>query len=258
MRADRERRKSGLKSLLASLRDHDPSFVITEIRRLAGEMADGEGDALLAAEPHLLRYRSTLRPLYREVIAENEKSKVREILASNSERPIRISSIEDPILRHVYSRSGAMSHHLDLNDCRRIVLVGCGWIPVTLFYFHDSSPAQELIGIDVLAEAIETAGVMARSFGYERVQFELANGLDYDFRDALIVYVVGVVTDKAGVLSRIADTAPENVQVVVNEPYSLGNLWHEAIEPHIDRRFEIAERGPGKGTLRNLLLRRRA
>lgn len=52
-----------------------------------------------------------------------------------------------------------------------------------------------------------------------------------------------MVTSKSAILSRIADTAPENVQVIVNEPYSLGVLWEEPVEPNLDPRFEVFARG---------------
>jgi hypothetical protein len=244
--------------MLTHLQDRNAVLVINEIRTLAGEMADGEGDALLASEPHLLGYRSIMSRLYREAISENEKAQAREILAANSNGPIGFSSVANPLLHQVYARSGAMTEHLCLNDCQRIILVGCGWIPATLFHFQDNSTIRELVGIDLVPEAVETARAIARFFGYDRTRFELSDGRYYDFCGAQIVYIVGVVSEKADVLSRIASTAPEVVQVVVNEPYSLGHLWHETVEPYIDPRFEIAVKGPGKGTLRNLLLRRRA
>lgn len=256
MQAEMTRRKSELQRILESLEDRDPALIIKELRSLAREMADGEGDAILAAEPHLLQYCSVLGRLYRGVLSENEKAQAGEILARNSNGPIAFSSVENPLLHQVYGRTGAMIGHLRLDSCQRIVLVGSGWIPVTLFYFQDKSAVVEMIGIDVVPEAIQTARVIARLFGYDRARFELANGRDYDFRGAEIVYIVGVVSEKADVISRIASTAAENVQVVVNEPYSLGHLWHESVEPYIDPRFEIAVKGPGEGAIRNLLLRR--
>lgn len=231
MQADLTRRRSELQQILECLKDRDPALVIRELRRLAGEMADGEGDAILAAEPHLMEYRPVVSRLYREVLSQNEKAQAGEILARNSNGPIAFSSVENPLLHQVYARTGAMIGHLRLDACERLVLVGSGWIPVTLFYFQDKSAVLEMIGIDVVPDAIQTASVMARLFGYDRARFERADGRHYDFSRAQIVYVVGVVSEKAEVISRIASTAAENVQVVVNEPYSLGHLWHESVEP---------------------------
>jgi hypothetical protein len=91
------------------------------------------------------------------------------------------------------------------------------------------------------------------------VKIELCDGRAYDFSRAQVIFVANMVSPKAAVLSRIADTAAEGVQVVVREPYSLGRLLTESVEDSLDSRLEITGKGHGwRGNLSlDLYLRRR-
>ena len=66
---------------------------------------------------------------------------------------------------------------------------------------------------------------------------ELTDGRDFDFTDSRIVFVAKMTTPKGAVLSRIADTAPQDVRIVVREPLSLGRLWAESAEQTLDPRL---------------------
>jgi hypothetical protein len=100
----------------------------------------------------------------------------------------------------------------------------------------------QIVGLDVIPEAVEMANALAAKLGYGRMHAELCDGLDYDYGGAGIVYVASMVTPKAAVVSRIADTAPEHVRIILWEPYSLGRLWAEAAEPDLDPRLEVTGR----------------
>ena len=67
-----------------------------------------------------------------------------------------------------------------------------------------------------------------------------------------------MVRPKAATVTRILDTAPEEVQIVIREPVGFGRLWNESAEWGLDPRLEVAGYGPAGRTLsRNLFVRRR-
>ncbi len=103
-----------------------------------------------------------------------------------------------------------------------------------------------------------TGYTLAAWLGYTRIRAEVADGCSYDFGQAPIVFATTYVSGKPAVLSRIADTAPENVQIAVREPYSLGRLWAEGCELASEPRLEVIARGRGGwGLSRGLYLKRR-
>ena len=158
-----------------------------------------------------------------------------------------------------YNRSDDMFEKLNFRDCRLLAMVGCGRIPFTIFNVHDKTKIPEIIGLDILPEAINTASRLVSRLGYGRVRFELRDGRSYDYGQTQIVYVAAIVSPKSAVMSRIADTAPDDVQIVVREPFSLARLWLESIEHSLDPRLEITSMGPKSPTMnRDVYLRRRA
>jgi hypothetical protein len=232
--------------------------VIGDIRSLAAAMGQTNAELLLNQNPELLEYRPALRQAHYEIYARHEIAQARQLLQQNWDGPPSFTERANSVSVRVYNRAGDMFGHLDFRNCRRVVLVGCGWVPVTLFYFSDNTDVSELVGLDVNPDAIAAANELARHLGYGRVTAELQNGASYNYGETPIVYVVGMTSPKAAVLSRIADTAPDNVQVIVGEPYSLGLLWGEALGPTLDPRFEVIARGPERAVLsRDLYLRRR-
>ena len=68
-----------------------------------------------------------------------------------------------------------------------------------------------------------------------------------------------MISAKAAVLTRIAESAPADVLVVVREPYSLRRLWSESGERSLDPRLEIVGKGSTNRTLsRDVYLKRRS
>jgi hypothetical protein len=150
--------------------------------------------------------------------------------------------------------------HVDFRHCSRVVMVGCGRVPATIFHIHDRTDVPDVVGLDVVPESVEIAASLAEKLGYPRARFELCDGRAYDFRDAPVIFVGRMVSPKREVLSRIADTARADVQLIMRDPISVGLLWSECGERDLDARLEIFSRGPpgGFGALgNNLILRRR-
>ena len=222
-------------------------------------MGKDSAESLLEANPKYFENRPDIKRICYEYFARNEIAQTKELLAKNISEAASFARVANPISLLVYDRSIDMFDHVNFRNCRRMVMVGCGWMPAILFHIHDKTDVPELIGLDTNPDAIETARKMAVHLGYDRVKAEVGDGCSYDYREAQIVYIVGMVSElKSAVLSRIANTAPDTVQVVLNEPHSFGHLWEEAIEPSLDRRFKITGRGAvRKNPQRDLYLTRR-
>ena len=148
--------------------------------------------------------------------------------------------------------------HVDFRNCRRAVMVGCGGRPFTMFRIHDQTAVPEIVGLDIVPEAVDTANKLAAELGYGRMHAELCDGCDYDYSNAQMVYVASMVSPKAAVVARIADTASDDVQIVLWEPYSLGRLWAESAERTLDPRLEVTGRtSVSRNMTRDVFVRRR-
>jgi hypothetical protein len=157
-----------------------------------------------------------------------------------------------------YDRVNEMFDHVDFRECRRVVMVGCGRRPFTMFHIHDKTDVPEIVGLDIVPEALEAGEALAGRLGYDRARFVLCDGIAYDFGGADLVYVSAMVSPKAAVVSRIVDTAPGHVHITVREPYALGRLWSESAVRPLDPRLEIAGSGSGAWSLsRDVHLKRR-
>jgi hypothetical protein len=237
--------KKELEQILESSPNRMPAEVINEIRDIGSVMGPDAGTALLNACPELLENRAALRKAYHEYAIANEVLQTRQILQQDWDGQVSFVEVANSLSWRIYNRSVDMFEHLEFHGCHRMVLVGCGWMPATLYHVHDKTEVPELVGLDVVPEAVATANELSKHLGYARVRCEIQDGRLYDYSAAQIVYVVGMVSEmKPAILSRIATTAPDNVQVVINEPYSLGLLWEEPALANLDSRFEVTGKGP--------------
>lgn len=235
--------KRELETILATASDRDPGDVMTSIFDLANAIGQECADALLDDNPQFLEHRTILKQAYYEFYSRNEIAQAKQFLEDEPDEPKPFSAAANPLSMLVYNRAGDLRRWLDLQGCRRVVLVGSGWIPLTLFYFSDHTDVPELVGLDINAEAVATANKLAKRFGYTRVRTELQDGASYDYSGTQIVYVVSMASPMPAVLSRIADTAPDNLQLIVTELQSLGRLWNDKLDRILDSRLEIIKQG---------------
>ena len=234
--------KAKLESILQSS-DKPSSEIIAEIRNLGVEMGPHNAKTLLKSRPDFFAYRAKLQQSYHDYIIRNERLQTQKLLREEWDGVTPFIDLTNPHSWRNYSRSIDMFDHIDFSNCMKMVLVGSGWMPATLFHVQDKTDVPTLIGIDIVLDAVESSNRLAKRYGYERVTTELHDGCSYDYNRADVIYVVGMVSSKPAILSRIADTAPENVQVIVSEPYSLAVLWEDQIEPSLDPRLEVVGRG---------------
>lgn len=252
------RRKKDLERVLKSLEHRDRADVFRDIADLAAAMGRDAGEALLDAHPGLFAYTPALTNAYRQFVIAHDIAEASRMLKQDLVGRVAYTDVASKRSVALYNRQSTIFDHIDCQDRRRIVMVGCGRNPFTIFHFHDKTAVPEIVGLDLSPEAVETANKLAAKLGYGRVRVELCDGQGYDYGEADIVHVASMVSRKAAVVSRIADTAPEDVQIILWEPCSLGRLWAVSAEATLDPRLEVIGRdsvAPGLTT--DLHVRRR-
>jgi hypothetical protein len=197
------------------------------------------------------------RAFYQRVVRKEVAESAR-LLQQVRGGSVSFTDVASSVVLRTYHRVREMFERIDFRACGRFVMVGCGRVPVTMFHVHDRTEVTDIIGLDIVPDAVATAREIAARFGYSRVRVELCEGQAYDYRDAQIVFITNMISSKAAVLSRIAETAPPEVRIIVREPYSLRRLWSESGERSLDPRLEVIGRGTAHPTLsRDVYLKRR-
>lgn len=250
--------KLEIERLAGSCGDRQPGEVIDDLCALARVMGDEAAEALLDSHPDLFQCVPALTQAFHQHVASKEIGEAGRLLHDLTGEPVPFATVASAATLHSYNRVHEMFDRLNFQNCRRFVMVGCGWLPETLFHVQDRTQVPEIVGIDIAPEAVATANEVATRLGYMRVRAEHADGCSYDYGGTQIIFVTNMVSGKHGVLSRIAATAPENVQIVLREPYSLRRLWSESGTHALDPQLEIAGLGSGSPTLaRDVYVKRR-
>lgn len=239
--------KDQLEGFVASAGERTPTELINGIRDIGVAMGHDAGEALLNSHPELFAYRPMLTRTFIEMVHAQDVAEIRQMLevrqpASFGQIAAKETTIGVMSSKDAYKRLDEVFEHVDFSRCTNAVMVGCGGRPFTMFRIHDQTPVSEIIGLDVVADAVETANILAAKLGYARCHAECCNGRDYDYRDAQVIYVASMVSPKSEVVSRIANTAPPDLQLVLWEPYSLARLWSERAEETLDPRLEVVGR----------------
>lgn len=239
--------KDELEGFVASAGERAPTELINGIRDIGLAMGHETGEALLDSHPELFSYRPMLTRAFIEMVHAQDVDEIRQML--DVEEPTSFGQIaaEKTTIgvmssKDAYKRLDEVFEHVDFSQCRRAVMVGCGGRPFTMFRIHDQTIVPEIIGLDIAQDAVETANILTAKLGYTRCHAEFCNGRDYDYRGAQVVYIASMVSPKAAVVSRIAQTAPPDLQLVLWEPYSLARLWSERAEETLDSRLEVVGR----------------
>jgi hypothetical protein len=194
----------------------------------------------------------------RQRVQRQETEETERMLQVRLNGPVVLGTLLGKSGRRDYDRVGSMFQNIDFSNCSRLVMVGCGPSPVSIFQVHDRTEIPDIIAIDIAPEAIKRVRALIEHFGLSRVRAEVCDGREFDYRDAGIVFVANMVSPKAAVVSRIADTAPAAAQIVVRDPYGLGLLWADSAERALDSRIEIIGRGhPGLSLSRDVYMKRR-
>lgn len=257
--------KGELERILESSQDSDPIELVMALRELGLGMGHETGDALLASHPEFFAHKPALTEAFRKMVHAQDVAEIALLLQQDADGPVSFQTVAPKSTNiglmssnYAYNRLNEVFNRLDFRGCQQVVMVGCGGRPFTMFRFHDQTTIPQIIGLDIVPEAVETANVLAAKLGYPRIRAELCNGLDYDYANAQVVYIANMVSPKAAVVARVADTAPEDVTIIVWDPCSLGRLWADKAEDALDPRLQVTGRTSVSQTMtRDIILKRR-
>jgi hypothetical protein len=252
--------QQNLETLLDSPQMRDPGDLIQDVWQIAIAMGRDAAEDLLDAHPELFRFFPLLSRAYGQQLRNKEIAEIKRLQGQDWTGPRLFKDVASPPSVVTYERVSAMFENIDFSDCKRLVMVGCGRVPATVFHTHDRTEVREIVALDIVPEVIDDMKQLVERLGYSRVKAELCDGATYDYAGAEIVFVANMVSPKAAVISRIADTAPGGVQIVVRDSYSLGRLWSDHVVRSVDPRLEIVgmgEAGRHWSLSRDVYLRRR-
>lgn len=118
---------------------------------------------------------------------------------------------------------------IDFEKVKKVVMVGSGSLPDTLLFLAENFKVPEIIGLDNNAEAVFSSCELINFLGFSNITIKNVDGLKYDYSDADLVYIANFIPPKNGVLEQIAKTASQGVQVLIESPVNLRQLFFEDI-----------------------------
>jgi hypothetical protein len=167
----------------------------------------------------------------RRYLALSESREAEHLLSidARSERTLA-SQAQAGFGRSVFDRLADLPELVDLNRCRRVVVVGCGALPAAAFVIHDATSDTRVSALEIDRATAEVAQRVALRHGSSRLEVLNEDGCDHDFAEAGVVFVANQATPKPEILARIAATAPADVAVVLREPAGVGRLLADALD----------------------------
>ncbi|NDK08528.1 methyltransferase domain-containing protein [Candidatus Gracilibacteria bacterium] len=150
--------------------------------------------------------------------------------------------IDKDLIKQSFETKGNEIKSLNITSkTKTMVAVGCGSMPETLLYFYENTNIKNIIGVDYNHEAIFMAGEMISGLNLDKITFHQGDGVDYDYKEADIVYIPIFTSPKNRILNRIIETGKDDVQIIVIVPKGLGNLLYEGVGS-VNQRLKIAYR----------------
>ncbi len=226
------------------------------VRELAGRESDPT-DGLNTDEREL--YIAFFSQCQRRYLATKEREASETMMALlNGATASAVETISGSFGRAAYERVRDLKEIVDFRSCSRVVMVGSGAFPVTLFWLHDHFPQLHYTGLDIDARCVEMAAALTKAMGLSNIQFEAIDGSHHDFDGADLVYVANQVVPKKSVLEQVC-RSDSTTQVVIREPTRRGELLAEAVRYDVPSEFAIEDKGFESPTFLSydLYLRRR-
>ena len=190
----------------------------------------------------LIEARARLAPVYLGDVRRHEVESAQQLIALPAARLDELGEFA----RSTYGRVRDMFDHIDFRACACFVMVGCGPLPATLWHVCDQTSVPEILGLDVDPDAVHWGRRVVQAIDPNRMRLQCQAGEHAHFGKADIIYVANLISHKAEVLERIAQTARPGTQVVLRNPFSVGLLLAECGLEVLRQRFCITGQGtPG-------------
>lgn len=150
--------------------------------------------------------------------------------------------IDKDLIKQSFETKGNEIKSLNITSkTKTMVAVWCGSMPETLLYFYENTNIKNIIWVDYNHEAIFMAWEMISWLNLDKITFHQWDGVDYDYKEADIVYIPIFTSPKNRILNRIIETWKDDVQIIVIVPKWLWNLLYEWVWS-VNQRLKIAYR----------------
>jgi hypothetical protein len=129
---------------------------------------------------------------------------------------------------------------LEPQKIKTFLMIESGSIPSTIMYFYEKTNIPNLISIDSNQEAIYMMNEFLEGLNIkDRIQSDRVYPHLYDYKDVDAIYINGISLNKKNILNRIAETAPDHVQIIVRNPIGLKNLIYANARSGLNKRLII-------------------
>ena len=230
--------------LFSILEQQEPKKIINDIVDMAMALGDGRCDDLID-NFNLNSLRKHLTDTYCKYILEMENVETEKLLAEEKWNYTDFIDIAGEAALMAYNRVSDIFDIVNFDNCQQFVLIGCGQLPITAIHVMDKTTVPEIYCLDISEDAVAAVMKMKEKYGWSRLHPLACNGLDFDFRDADIVYITNMVSPKYQILDHVIKTASTGIEIILREPYSLGRLWAEKAESSFAEYLNVRHRGRG-------------
>jgi len=200
---------------------------------------------VLAATGNLAEYRSVFGPAVLRFIESIESRLFSELMSKQSPRADKMSTLLGENRWGAYNGMQETFRLFDHSSCRRFLLIGCGPVPDSLFYLHDNTEVESIVGVDKNAEAVRMANLLVAKYKLgKRIRIEENDACEIDCRDYDIICCSAFITPRRKSLARIVSTAKPGSMVIVRDPAFMGTLLFERMLEAIPPQLELLAESP--------------
>jgi hypothetical protein len=153
------------------------------------------------------------------------------IIRNNIEKNYRfIEMINNLYIKDRYDKKIAEFSSLDFSGSKTMVIIGSGPLPKSIIFLAENTKLEKIIGLDNNQEAVFMSGEIISSLGLRKVNLFHKNTIKFNYKDADIIYITGIISQKNKILDRIAETGKDSVQILVDTPRLLSKLLYESVD----------------------------
>jgi len=167
---------------------------------------------------------------YMRAIEAQESSFIQRTTFRNTNSPLEDTTKGEFMKTRFHSKVNDLKM-IEFEKVKKVVMVGSGSLPDTILFLAENFKIPEIIGLDNNAEAVFSSCELINFLGFSNITIKNVDGLHYDYSDADLVYIANFVPPKNEVLNQIAKTAPQHVQIIIESPILMGQLFFEEVIP---------------------------
>jgi hypothetical protein len=241
-------------------KEDNPEFLATmeEFLRFIGTYEDKAAYAAFEATGPLLEFRSFFAPCVLRFTWVMESRTFTELASKMTSGGQKVGPQLDRSTWGSYARMEDAVKLVDFSTCRRLVVMGCGRAPCSLFYLHDWTEVECLVGIDRDRQSLELAQQLVDGFGLRRVRIVEADACELDYGEFDVIYWGPFAMPRRNVMEQVVATARSDSVVILRDPFFTGTLLFEPMAGSLNPRLTICADSaafPGRFVLKHYVLR---